>query len=110
MNYRGLRIRRVLGTCLSALMLALSVAVPLLERADLGKVAAAESQHDPATCAPGHNHTLCTLVGASHSLPSRQNIRVAVFRSLGTGVAGNLGTVFVPRRVDGHPTRAPPSV
>ncbi|HKJ02628.1 MAG TPA: hypothetical protein VJ997_09240 [Longimicrobiales bacterium] len=102
-------VRQVLGTCLSALIVTLSVAVPVLERADLARETAFESHHDPATCSPGHNHTLCTQVGASHALPSRQDLRVPVSPFVGGHLAGDLGAAFVPTLPGGHTTRAPPS-
>jgi len=88
----------------------MSVLVPVLERADLAREAAFESQHHAATCSPGHNHTLCTQVGASHALPSRQDLRVGVSPFVGGAVAGHLRSVFVPVLAEGHPTRAPPSI
>jgi len=110
MNRRQRGIQRVLGTSLTTLIVALSVAVPVLERADLARETALESQHDPATCSPGHNHTLCTQVGASHALPSRQDLRVGGSPFVGGPVAGHIYSVFVTVLADGHPTRAPPSV
>lgn len=109
MKPRERGIRQVLGTCLSALIVLVSVTVPVLERGDLTQTTTAESRHDPATCSPGHNHVLCTQVGANHALPSRQQLRVRVTPSLGGHVAGDLGSVFTPVLADGHPTRAPPS-
>ena len=109
MKLRERGIRRVLGTCLSALIVSVSVLVPVLERGDLTQTTAAESQHDPATCSPGHNHLLCTQVGANHAVPSRQQLRARVSPFLGGPVAGDPGYVFTPVLADGHPTRAPPS-
>ncbi|HSG07110.1 MAG TPA: hypothetical protein VLA36_02045 [Longimicrobiales bacterium] len=101
--------RQVLGTCLSALIVLLSVLVPVLERGDLAQTTTAESRHDPATCSPGHDHILCTQVGANHALPSRQQLRLRLTPFLGGPVAGDAGSVFTPVLEDGHPTRAPPS-
>ena len=109
MKPRVRRIRQVLGTCVSALIVMLSVAVPVLERSDVGRGTAFESQHDPATCAPGHNHTLCTQVGASHALPSRQDLRVAGSPFTDGGTAPDAFSPWVAGFTDGHPTRAPPS-
>jgi len=108
MKTREPRIRQVLGTCLAALMVTLSVAVPLLERADLARGTALESQHNPTTCAPAHNHTLCTQVGASHALPSRRDLRVGSSLFVYGPQGRPLGASFLPALVDGHPTRAPP--
>lgn len=49
------------------LMLTLSFAVPLMERADQSNDPVVESAHDPASCPPGHDHTVCTLVGSNLS-------------------------------------------
>jgi hypothetical protein len=108
MKLREPRIRQVLGTCLSALMVTLSVAVPVWERADLTRGTALESQHDPTTCAPEHNHTLCTQVGASHALPSRRDLRVGSSLLVYGPQVRPLSASFVPALADGHPTRAPP--
>lgn len=66
----GRAIRRVFATLLATLTLVLSVAIPLLERADLSLDPVAESQHDPGSCAPAHDHTICTQVGANVALTS----------------------------------------
>lgn len=63
-------LRRVLGTLLATLLLTLSVAVPVLERVDLSLEPVAESAHDPGACAPSHDHTVCTQVGANVALAS----------------------------------------
>ncbi len=70
MNPGGRAIRRVFATLLATLTLVLSVAIPLLERADLSLNPVAESEHDPGSCAPAHDHTICTQVGANVALAS----------------------------------------
>ena len=52
---------------LATLMLLLSVAVPLVERADFIAETVVESEHDPANCPTPHDHTVCTQVGANHA-------------------------------------------
>lgn len=106
MNIRGSGTRQVLGTCLSALLL-LGAAVPVLERADLSKTTAVESQHDPASCSP-HNHTLCVQVGASHALPSRPDLRVRVSPARTPQAVIDPGTSVSTGFTVGHPSRAPP--
>ena len=61
------------------LMLTLSIAVPVLERADLADEPVVESEHNPAECPPGHDHTICTLVGAnlSRTMLAAANLRGA---------------------------------
>ena len=50
-------------------MLTLGVVIPVLERAETVNEPVAESEHNPATCPSGHDHTVCTQVGAN--LPAR---------------------------------------
>ena len=59
--------RTSVATPLAVAMLALSVAVPVLEVADLTHAPVVESEHAPDTCPPAHDHTVCTQVGANHS-------------------------------------------
>lgn len=47
------------------LMLTLSVAVPVLEQGSLFHHPVAESAHTPGECPSGHDHTICTQVGAN---------------------------------------------
>jgi hypothetical protein len=95
---------------LSALMLVLSVAVPLVERADLDHNERWESGHDPSACAPGHDHTICTQVGASLSVPSRGGLPGPVLRALPGGRPSDV--THTGRRIlaNGNRTRAPPSI
>lgn len=46
-------------------MLTLSVAVPILEQGSLFHHPVAESAHEPGECPSGHDHTICTQVGAN---------------------------------------------
>ncbi len=62
--------RRVVSTLTATLVLALSVAVPLLERADAPTGFVVESAHDPASCLPTHDHTICAQVGANQANPA----------------------------------------
>lgn len=58
-------IRAALAAGLSMLMLTLSVAVPVLEQGSLFHHPVAESAHNPGECPSGHDHTICTQVGAN---------------------------------------------
>jgi hypothetical protein len=90
------------------LMLTLSVAVPVLERADLGNELAAESEHNPATCPTGHDHTVCTQVGANLALASTGQAR-RIAHAVVTVAAPRQAPLQVSNAVaDGHPSRAPP--
>ena len=102
--------RRALSAWLSTLMLVLSVAVPLVERADLDHQVRWESGHDASSCAPGHDHTICTQVGANLSLPSRAGVPSPVFHVVRGSLPADL--TFTNRRAQtaGNRTRAPPSL
>lgn len=58
-------IRMSLTVGLSLLMLTLSVAVPVLEQGTLLHQPVVESEHAPGDCPSGHDHTVCTQVGAN---------------------------------------------
>jgi hypothetical protein len=100
--------RRALGGPLSALMLCMSVASPVLERSELGNEPVLESQHDASACAPSHDHTLCAQAGANLPVASGPELAdrqpsIVTQRIGDRGRRGVSGT-FAP----GHPTRAPP--
>jgi hypothetical protein len=58
-------IRRVLAPTLAALCFASTVVAPLLDADDQGHGSVLESKHDASTCLRGHDHTICTQVGAN---------------------------------------------
>jgi hypothetical protein len=100
--------RKTLSVGISVLMLTLSIAVPVLERADLVAEPVAESEHDPDACPPPHDHTICTQVSASFSLPAMTGHH---------GLAGVVVPVAPPPVApsvasaafsEGHRPRAPP--
>lgn len=70
MTRNGDTARRVLSSGVAALMLSLSVAMPFMERVEIVHEPVAESEHNPTTCPPRHDHRLCTQVGANFALPS----------------------------------------
>ena len=102
--------RRAFSAWLSALMVALSVAVPILERADLDHHVRWESEHDPGLCAPAHDHTICTQVGANLSMPARATGYSPTLSVLPGAHGKGLAFAFRRSAREGHPTRAPPSV
>jgi hypothetical protein len=61
--------RTTVATPLAVVLLALSVAVPVMERADLTHVPVVESEHEPGSCPTPHDHTICTQVSANHAAP-----------------------------------------
>ena len=60
----------MLAPVLATFTLVTSVLVPVLDAGERHVGAILESEHDPATCVWGHDHGLCTQVGASRSLTS----------------------------------------
>ena len=64
------RLHSLVSTTLTALVVVLGVAVPLLERADLTSDAVLESEHHASTCPPRHDHTVCTQFGVNLPLAS----------------------------------------
>ncbi len=108
MKRRRDRARKGVSVGISLLILTLSVAVPVLERADLVDEPVAESEHNPATCPTAHDHTVCTQVGANlsaasdvqeHQLPFAV-LRVATPIETPPGVSAAFS--------EGHRSRAPP--
>lgn len=99
---------RALVAPLSALIVALSVAVPMMERADLSHAPVVESEHDPGRCAPSHDHTICTQAGANLATPAPTPERfrpqvVHVSLPSSVDVSGHTTALLGP------PSRAPPS-
>ena len=110
MNRESKISRRCLATALAALMLTLSVVMPVLDRADIAPEPVAESGHVPAECLQGHDHSICTLVGANHSAASvasnrHQQHLLHTLASLTPRLA-----IVQPTILEGPPSRAPPKV
>jgi hypothetical protein len=84
------------------------VVAPFLERDEISRGPAVESGHDPAKCAPRHDHRLCTQVGANHALVASTHDQhtAHVFVDAIAPAAPRL-TDAKPL-LEGPPTRAPP--
>ena len=108
MDPRVKSIRRATAATLSVAMLALSVAIPVLERAELVHQPVVESEHNPATCLRGHDHTVCTQVGASFSAPSAPPQHQPAPTLVRAGVTGHASAAAPSWYADGHHSRAPP--
>jgi hypothetical protein len=61
---------RAAAALLTTLLVALSVCVPMLERADRAHGPVIESEHNASTCVQGHDHTVCTQYNANRLVPS----------------------------------------
>lgn len=108
MNIRREKTRKVFSTGLSLLLLTLSVAVPLLERADLVHEPVIEGAHNPAQCPPAHDHTVCAEANAN--LPFAASGALMALALVVADVTGTASTSTASSPVfpDGHPSRAPP--
>jgi len=107
MNGTSDQIRRTVSTVLAALMLTLSVAVPQMDRGEVTGALAVESHHSSA-CPHGHDHRLCTQVGANFSfVTSAYRPRVAPVVLHTTPPATPATRAFRPFQ-EGPPSRAPP--
>ena len=108
MKHRDSILRKAFAAWLPALMLALSVAVPALEREEIAHETVVESEHNPGTCPTAHDHTVCTQVSANLSAVSGHTV-ISHDHSVVNVVAPAAApetphTVFL----DGHPNRGPP--
>lgn len=101
---------RCFATALIALMLTLSAVVPVMDRGEFSSGPVAESEHVAAECFRGHDHSICTQVGANQAVATpdsgrhqlHQIHRVVSMTSRPAPVRATLP--------EGHPSRAPPAV
>ena len=108
MNYPIDALRKLLSSVVTLLMMTVSVAVPLMDRAEPSVELAVESEHDQSRCRHAHDHRVCSQVGASSSLASG-----AYEHRLGhvaTQVATPVDAEGTATRTfrEGPPSRAPP--
>jgi hypothetical protein len=103
-------VRRVVGAPLATLLLALSVAVPVLERIDLSLEPVAESAHDPGACTPSHDHTVCTQVGANVALASGPVHALGSSDMSAALALDAMETRHASGWSEGHPVRGPPHI
>lgn len=102
--------RTCVTTVLVTVLLSLPVALPLMEVGVVSSQPVAESHHDPARCGHGHDHRICTQVGANFSLVAAQ------YTARPTHVAVRNPIPAHPRQprlgtfLEGPPSRAPPSL
>ncbi|MBT8336932.1 MAG: hypothetical protein KJO11_10035 [Gemmatimonadetes bacterium] len=102
-------IRRGLSGLLSALILGVSVLGPLVDHAGDAVGIVVESRHDPAGCAPAHDHRACLQQQAFDPLFTPPGVTFArpFALRLHIGPAAASGPIATPR-LDGHSARAPP--
>jgi hypothetical protein len=110
MNLGNLILRRSFAGALAALMLMLSVSLPVLEEAEAGHEPVVESEHSPADCPPAHNHTICTQVGANQAAPTSASEQPLEQQIVQVVTATSLVLAARSAVAEGHPSRAPPKV
>jgi len=89
-------------------MLTLSVAVPLLGRADMVNKTVAESEHSPVECPGGHDHSVCTQVGANLSAVSGGSAQELSDASVYIVLPTQEPLIGSGAFTEGPPPRAPP--
>ena len=57
--------RRLLALSIATLLVAVSVAVPVLDAGRAVSSLVLESEHHASSCLTGHDHTVCTQVGSN---------------------------------------------
>jgi hypothetical protein len=99
-----------MGLMLMVFSLVPGLAVPLIEAGAFSARVTIESEHDPANCAYGHDHRVCTQIGANlwhGSEPGGRSIgHVPVERVL----VLELRSAADRDQESGPPARAPPRI
>ena len=110
MNRGDTASRRGLAIALAALTSGLGVVMPVVDRVDVSPDPVAESEHTPGECLQGHDHLICSQVGANHAATvirqETANAHTLIF------AIGAQSLATPPQRTlpEGHPSRAPPRV
>jgi len=102
-------LKRAVVSALATLLILLSVAVPLLERADFSTGTTIESEHDPTRCPRPHDHTICTQVAANHSAPATRPEGHGASLGYRISPPADVRIVSAARRTLQPPARAPPT-
>ena len=100
--------RRTLSLGLAALMLSLSVAIPVLERGELSGTLGIESSHDANRCGHVHDHRICTQLSANLSLASVSYDYVPLQVTLRAPRPYAPSSTHHDTFFEGPPSRAPP--
>lgn len=103
-------VRKGTAIALASVMLTLSVAIPVYERADVNHGTVAENQHAPGHCPTGHNHTICTQVGANAPATSARATYVIAPVEIRAPTVVGVAIAAAGAFPEGHPSRAPPPV
>lgn len=108
MTRDGGRARKGVSIGITTLMLLVSVALPVLERSEVVNEPVAESEHEPGTCPTGHDHTVCTQVGANAAAPVNATARRPDHAVVPVATPSQTHAVASAAFAEGHPSRAPP--
>ncbi len=103
-------IRQVVSAPVALVLLALGVAAPAMERADLSRAPVVESEHEPGSCPAPHDHRICTQVSANPAAPGpvRRTASGAPVRVVRSTEGDRRAPAGRPLR--STPARAPPAV
>lgn len=101
---------RPFSVVITALLLAVSFAVPVLDGPELLGQLVVETQHEPGECPTGHDHSVCTQVGANMSFPGEVAQRAEFDAFTVVRVTVDLGPGATEVFHIGHPSRAPPRI
>jgi hypothetical protein len=108
MNNKRSFVRTTVSAGLAVLLLVLNVAIPALESAESFGPVGIESAHDAGRCGDGHDHRICTQVGANLSLSAstydHRTTHVTLRSALPVDPASTIHRTFL----EGPPSRAPP--
>lgn len=100
--------RMGIATVISVLMLTLSVAVPVLEKGALFSHPVAEAEHNPGECPAGHDHTVCTQVGANFAFEGRSLDNPGHSDGVTSSAPSADDTTTAPAWASNKRSRAPP--
>lgn len=100
--------KKSLSAGVATLLLALSVAVPVMERGELVAETAVESAHDPARCGHAHDHRICTQVGANFSIAAVMHQHRAAHVVVRSASPTAPRSALLDTFLEGPPSRAPP--
>lgn len=100
--------RTILSAGIALLMLTLGMAVPVLEQDSIFHRPVVESEHNPGECPSGHDHTICTQVGANLAIDADHAERPIASAVVDLSVLAR-ERALTPRSLDeANPSRAPP--
>lgn len=101
-------VRRALSPLLAVLILGTGVVAPALDRGGVHG-AALEAEHHPSACVRGHDHTICTQLGASRLAPAGGAETPTSAPILAIPLPSVVGLPSQPTLFAHHHARAPPT-